>query len=64
MRGQLLVGEAGYVYRIINRNGANIEFWLAPAELVVCEQLDSAGESYLTISNKDTNEIVIAILQP
>lgn len=62
MSGRLLYGASGNVYRIINTNGANIEFWLPPAGLVVCEQEGADGQLYISISNQDTNETVIAAI--
>ena len=63
LSGRSLIGESGYVYRIFNSNGANIEFWMPPAELVVCDQLDANGSNYISISNKDPNETVFAEIQ-
>jgi hypothetical protein len=63
LSGRSLVGESGYVYRIFNTNGANIEFWMPLADLVVCDQLDANGNNYISISNKDTNETVFAEIQ-
>ena len=62
MSGRLLYGASGNVYRIINTDGANIEFWLPPAGIVVCEQEGADGQLYISISNQDTNETVIAAI--
>ena len=63
MSGRLLYGTSGYVYRIFNTNGANVEFWMPPAELDVCDQLDANGQNYISIRNRDTNETVFAEIQ-
>ena len=60
-QGVFLVMDSGAVYRIINNNGANVAFWLAPAGVVICDQASTSGEVYYAISNQDTNETVLAV---
>jgi len=63
IEGQMLVAASGAVYQIINTNGANIAFWLPPAGLTICDQVDLSGQIYFTVSNKDANETVVTTRQ-
>ena len=63
INGQILVTASGAVYRITNTNGANVAFWLPPAGLTICDQVDFSGQSYFAVSNQDSNETVMAIRQ-
>ena len=58
--GVLLVTTSGSVYRVINSNGIDLAFWLPPAGIVVCDQINMSGEPYYAISNQDANETVFA----
>jgi len=60
-RGVFVVMASGSVYRVINNNGVDLAFWLPPAGVVICDQVNMSGESYYAISNQDSNETVYAI---
>jgi hypothetical protein len=58
--GPMFAVASGAVFRIINTNGANIAFWMPPAGLTICDQVDLSGQIFFTVRNKDTNETVVA----
>ena len=59
--GIFVVTASGAVYRVINNNGVDLAFWLPPAGVVVCDQINMSGESYYAISNQDANQTVYAV---
>src|SRR5215470_8285013 len=58
--GVFVVMVSGSVYRVINNNGVDLAFWLPPAGVVICDQVNMSGESYYAISNQDANQTVYA----
>jgi len=59
--GIFVVTASGAVYRVINNNGVDLAFWLPPAGVVICDQINASGESYYAISNQDANQTVFAM---
>ena len=59
--GIFVVTASGAVYRVINNNGVDLAFWLPPAGVVICDQINASGESYYAISNQDANQTVYAM---
>ena len=57
----IIVVTSNAVYRVINANGIELSFWLPPAGVTICDQVDMSGESYYAISNNDSNETVFAV---
>ena len=56
-----LVMASGAVYRVTDKNGVEIAFWLPPAGVVICDQVSMSGELYYAISNQDVNQTVFAV---
>ena len=59
--GPFIIVTSGAVYRIINTNGVELSFWLPPAAVTICDQINMSGESYYAISNQDANQTVFAM---
>jgi hypothetical protein len=59
--GIFVVTASGAVYRVINNNDVDLAFWLPPAGVVICDQINMSGESYYAISNQDANQTVYAV---
>jgi hypothetical protein len=59
----ILVMTSGAVYGVTNTNGVVLTFWLPPAGVTICDQVDMSGNFYYSISNQDTNETVFAVRQ-
>jgi hypothetical protein len=59
--GPIIVVTSGAVYRVINTNGVELAFWLPPAGVTICDQVNMSGESYYAISNQDANQTVFAL---
>jgi len=60
-QGVFVVTASGAIYRVINNNGVDLTFWLPPAGVVICDQINASGESYYAISNQDANQTVFAM---
>ena len=59
--GAIIVVNSGAVYRVINANGIDLNFWLPPAGVTICDQINMSGESYYAMSNQDANQTVFAV---
>src|SRR5262250_1635447 len=57
-QGVFVVTASGAVYRVINNNGVDLAFWLPPAGVVICDQINASSESYYAISNQVTRSAI------